>query len=93
MGAQQAKRFTLPDGSRSVQSPWVWRGFLFMSFIAFGLCISFAVAGRWYLAVSWLVVTAGWFGISMWLWRRHVRDDNLAYEAAQLQNKRSGKRR
>jgi hypothetical protein len=93
MGSQQAsKRFNLPDGSRSVQSPWVWRGFLFMSFIALGLCISFAVAERWNLAVSWLVITAGWFGISMWLWRRHVRDDDLAYEASRQPNKRRGSR-
>jgi len=93
MGTQQApKRFNLPDGSRSVQSPWVWRGFLFMSFIALGLCINFVVAERWYLAVSWLVITAGWFGISMWLWRRHVHDDNLAYEATR-QNKRRGSSR
>jgi hypothetical protein len=72
-------RFHLPDGSRSVSSPWVWRGMFFMSLIALGLCISFASTGRTFLAGAWAVITAGWFGLSMWLWRRHVRDDNESW--------------
>jgi hypothetical protein len=71
----------LPDGSRSVQSPWVWRGFVFMSFIAFGLCFSFAVGGHAFYAAAWAVITAGWFSIGMWLWRKHVRDDDEAWQA------------
>jgi hypothetical protein len=76
-------RFRLPDGSRSVQSVWVWRGFLFMSLIAFGLCLSFAVGGMTFYAVAWAVITLGWFSISMWLWRKHVRADDLAWQASQ----------
>jgi hypothetical protein len=68
--------FRLPDGTRSVQSPWIWRGFLFLSLIAFGLCLSFVFADRVFYAASWGFITAGWFAISMWLWRRHVRDDD-----------------
>jgi Flp pilus assembly protein TadB len=69
----------LPDGSRSVQSPWVWRGFTFMSFIALGFCIMFAITSHMFYAVSWGFITVGWFSISMWLWRKHVRDDDAWY--------------
>ncbi len=75
-------RFRLPDGSRSVQSVWVWRGFLFMSLIAFGLCLTFTVGGRLFYAAAWGFITAGWFTIAMWLWRRHVRYDDEAWQAA-----------
>ena len=85
--ATSSTAWRLPDGSRSVQSPWVWRGFLFMSLIAGGLCLSFAGNGWTFFAVSWGVITVGWFAISMWLWRKHVRDDNTAYE----ENKRMGR--
>jgi hypothetical protein len=68
----------LPDGTRSVQSPFVWRLFVFMSLVAFGLCITFAAGGRLFYAASWGVITAGWFGIGMWLWRKHLRDDDAA---------------
>jgi hypothetical protein len=71
-------RFRLPDGSRSAQSVWVWRAFLFLSLIALGLCLSFAVGGRLLYAVAWGVITAGWFGIAMWLWRQHLRLDDAA---------------
>ena len=66
----------LPDGSRSVQSPWVWRGFLFMSLVAGGLFITFLSADKTFLAAAWGAITAGWFAISMWLWRRHVQFEN-----------------
>lgn len=66
------ERFRLPDGSRSVGSPWVWRAFLFMSFIALGLCITFAVGRELFYATAWGVITAGWLGIAMWLWRKHL---------------------
>ncbi|MBO0692090.1 MAG: hypothetical protein J2P58_04250 [Acidimicrobiaceae bacterium] len=65
--------FRLPDGSRSAQSPWVWRGMLLMSLVALGFCLSFAVGHRALLAAAWGVITLGWFGISMWLWKRHLQ--------------------
>lgn len=77
--SESARLFRLPDGSRSVQSPWVWRGFLFMSFIALGFCITFAMGDQLFYAAAWGCITAGWFAISMWLWRRHVRDDDEWY--------------
>jgi hypothetical protein len=70
--AEKPSRIRLPDGSRSVQSPWVWRGFFFMSLIALGLFVSFASGGKGFLAVAWGVITIGWFSISMWLWRKNV---------------------
>jgi hypothetical protein len=76
-----ATRSRLPDGSRSVQSPWVWRGFLFMSLIAIGLCLTLVSAGDRLYATAWGVIAAGWFALSMWLWRRHVLDDDQAWSA------------
>lgn len=77
-----AGRFRLPDGSRSVQSVWVWRAFFFMSLVALGLCITFAAAGWVFYATAWGVITAGWLAISMWLWRKHVHEDDTAWQAA-----------
>jgi hypothetical protein len=82
----------LPDGSRSVQSVWVWRGFLFMSFIALGLCLIFAAAGLLFYAVAWAVITAGWFATSMWLWRQHVRWDDATWAEQQRAARRTTKR-
>jgi hypothetical protein len=79
--ASATPRFRLPDGTRSVESVWVWRGFLFMAFIALGLCVTFAVGGKGLFAIAWAVITAGWFGTSMWLWRKHVRADDAAWQA------------
>ena len=76
-----AGRVQLPDGSRSVQSVWVWRGFLFMSLIALGLCISFASSGLTFFAAAWGVITVGWFGTAMWLWRKHVQYDEASRQA------------
>jgi len=73
----------LPDGTKSVRSVWVWRGFLFMSLIALGLCISFAQTGLTFFAGAWGVIAVGWFVISMFLWRKHVRDDDLAWQSTQ----------
>jgi hypothetical protein len=70
------RRVRLPDGSRSVQSPWVWRGFAFMSLLALGLCIGLFAAGHTGFAAAWAVITLGWFSVAMWLWRQHVRDDS-----------------
>jgi hypothetical protein len=68
-------RVRLPDGSRSTQSVWVWRAFFFMSLIALGLSLTFASGGRTFFAAAWGVIAAGWFAISMWLWRKHVRGE------------------
>jgi hypothetical protein len=73
----------LPDGSRSVESVWVWRAFFFMSLIALGLCISFVSGGELFFATAWGVIAAGWFAVSMWLWRKHLRDDDAAWQARQ----------
>jgi hypothetical protein len=81
--------FRLPDGSRSVQSPWVWRGFVFMSLIAFGLCLTFTTGGQYPYAIAWALIAAGWFSIGMWLWRKHLRDDDEAWAA----RRRGGKAR
>ena len=59
-------RFRLPDGSRSAQSPWVWRGFLFLSLIALGLSLTFAAGAQTFYTVSWAVIAAGWFTTAMW---------------------------
>jgi hypothetical protein len=68
----EPKRFHLPDGSRSVQSPWVWRGLFLMSLIALGLCLTVLTGHHYTYAVLWGVIAAGWFGFSMYLWRQHV---------------------
>jgi hypothetical protein len=69
-------RFGLPDGSRSVQSVWVWRAFLLLALVALGLCIAFAYGGVLLYAVAWAVIAAGWFATSMWLWRQHLEWDD-----------------
>lgn len=69
----ERKTFRLPDGSRAAQSPWVWRGHLLMSFVALGICLTFAVGHDVLYAVAWGIITVGWFGIAMWVWRRHLR--------------------
>jgi hypothetical protein len=77
-------RDRLPDGSKSVQSVWVWRGFFFMSLIAVGLAISFADEGLRFYELMWTIIAVGWFGFSMWLWRKHVQDDNAASKAREI---------
>lgn len=57
--------------SRSVRSVWVWRGFLLMSLMAVGIAVVLAGNGATTYAVLWGVIAAGWFVISMWLWRMH----------------------
>lgn len=71
----------LPDGSRSIQSPWIWRGFLLLSLVALGLVIAFAASGHSLFAAEWGVITAGWFATSMWLWRQHVQYEDALYAA------------
>lgn len=79
----KTRRVSLPDGTRSVQSPFVWRLFVFMSFIALGLCITLASSGRMFYAAAWGLIAAGWFTVGMWLWRKHLRDDDAVFEARQ----------
>ncbi|HTW21034.1 MAG TPA: hypothetical protein VME70_12585 [Mycobacteriales bacterium] len=79
--------FRLPDGTRSVQSVWVWRAFLLMSLVAFGLCLTFVTNGWLLYASAWGVIGAGWFAISMWLWRKHVREDDAAWQAARAKGR------
>lgn len=71
--ATPTSRFQLPDGSRSAQSPWVWRGFFLLSLVALGLCISFVAGHQVFYAVAWGIIAAGWFATSMWIWRQHLR--------------------
>jgi hypothetical protein len=85
MTATDKSRWTqrLPDGSRSIQSPWVWRGFVFMALIALGLCISFLGSGWFFYATAWGVIAVGWFAVGMWLWRKHIQDDDEVRRNAQ----------
>ena len=76
MTTSRVSAIRLPDGSRSVASPWVWRGFLFLSLIAFGLCLLLFSGGRTLLAIAWVIIAVGWFAVSMWLWRQHLRLDD-----------------
>jgi hypothetical protein len=71
----------LPDGTRSIQSPWVWRGFFFISLIALGLCLSLVASHDTLYAGAWALITIGWFSISMWLWRKHTTYDDQAWAA------------
>ncbi len=57
--------------SRSVRSVWVWRAFLLMALVAAGIAILFAGNALYGYAIGWGVIAAGWFGISMWLWKMH----------------------
>ncbi len=67
-------RYSVQD-SRSVRSVWVWRGFLMMSLVAIGVAIILLGNGAPGFAMAWLVIAAGWFAVSMWLWRQHTRLD------------------
>jgi hypothetical protein len=51
-----------------------------MSLIGLGLCLTFAVGHQTIYAVAWAIITLGWFAISMWLWRRHVVDDEADWQ-------------
>jgi hypothetical protein len=71
--ATSTTKLRLPDGSRSVQSLWVWRGLFLMSLIALGLCLTLLAGGHTTFAALWGVIAVGWFAISMWLWRQNVK--------------------
>lgn len=59
--------------SRSVRTGWVWRGFLLLTLMAVGVAIIMEANHHGTLAILWLVIAAGWFVTSMWLWRQHSR--------------------
>ena len=59
--------------SRHVRSAWIWRGFLVLSLVAIGVAIIMGANHHGTLAALWVVIAAGWFAISMWLWRMHSR--------------------
>jgi hypothetical protein len=61
------------EQSRSARSAWIWRGFLLMSLMALGIAIVLIGHGHRYqtFGILWGVIAAGWFAISMWLWRKH----------------------
>ena len=59
--------------SRSVRTPWVWRGFLLLTLFGIGVAIILEGNHHGTFALLWLVISAGWFAISMWLWRQHSR--------------------
>ena len=72
VGTVKEDRYSVEE-SRSVRSVWVWRGFLMMSLVALGVVIILAGNGKTGYAIAWGVIAAGWFAISMWLWRQHNR--------------------
>lgn len=59
--------------SRSVRSGWVWRGIMVLSLLALGVAIILAGNHQSVLAVFWVVIAAGWFSVSVWVWRMHAR--------------------
>jgi hypothetical protein len=63
------------DESRSVKTVWVWRAFFLMSLVAVGIAIILATNGKTTYAALWGVIAAGWFGISMFLWKKHTDMD------------------
>lgn len=66
--------------SRSVRSVWVWRGFLLMAMVAAGIALVLAGNGADTFAVLWGVIAAGWFAISMVLWRMHSTQEEQEYQ-------------
>jgi hypothetical protein len=69
---EKSKEWNVQE-SRSVRNPWVWRGILMLALLAVGVAITLAGNHDGTLAVLWLVIAAGWFATSMWLWRQHTR--------------------
>jgi hypothetical protein len=69
---QSTEKWEVQD-SRSVRSGWIWRGFLMLTLLAVGVAIIMEANHHGTLAIMWGVIAAGWFAISMWLWRQHSR--------------------
>ena len=63
------------DESRTVRSVWAWRAFFLMSLVAVGIAIILATNGKTTYAALWGVIAAGWFGVSMFLWKKHTEVD------------------
>ena len=59
--------------SRSVQNPWAWRGVLLIALMFLGVAIILNGNHHQTFAILWVVIAAGWFAASMWLWRQHSR--------------------
>jgi hypothetical protein len=59
--------------SRSVRTGWIWRGFLILALFAVGIALVLNFNHHGNFAIAWLVIGAGWFATSMWLWRQHTR--------------------
>lgn len=57
--------------SRSVRTPWIWRGFLALAMLAVGVALILNGNHHGTLAVLWLVIAAGWTATALWLWRKH----------------------
>ena len=70
--ARGAEKWEVKD-SRSVRSGWIWRGFFMLTLLAVGIAIIMGANHHGTLAIMWGVIAAGWFAISMWLWRQHSR--------------------
>jgi hypothetical protein len=59
----------------------VWRAFVFLSLIAFGLCLFLVEIGHAGFAAAWAVIGTGWLATGLALWRKHIKDDDAAYAA------------
>jgi hypothetical protein len=59
--------------SWTVRSGWGWRAFFMMALVAIGVAIILAGNGAGTFGILWLVIAAGWFATSMWVWRKHTR--------------------
>ncbi|HMC41188.1 MAG TPA: hypothetical protein VKI19_16095 [Acidimicrobiales bacterium] len=70
--ATSTEKWDVQD-SRSVRTPWVWRVFLLLSLFGIGVAIILDGNHHRTFAVLWLVISAGWFAVAMWLWRQHSR--------------------
>jgi hypothetical protein len=69
---EKSREWSLQE-SRAVRNGWVWRGHLMMALLFVGVAIIMQGNHHGTLAVLWLVIAAGWFAASMWLWRQHGR--------------------
>lgn len=49
---------------------------MLMSLVAIGIALILAGNGYGTFAILWGVIALGWFGVSMWLWRMHIRGGN-----------------
>jgi hypothetical protein len=47
-----------------------------MTMVALGVCIVLIQAHNYTFAGLWAVITVGWFGCAMWLWRQHHNASN-----------------